>query len=247
MGFTRGGIQPIDRLIRNEVDGISTHLTGVRRKGLRLDAVAYVQVEWDIAHIEMAKIDGFADFHPLTREAWRDWLAAHHNQSEGVWFVYYKKHTGKPRVAYDDAVEDALCFGWIDALARGLDEDRAKLMFTPRKPKSVWSLPNKQRVAKLMASGAMTSAGLAKIEAAQKDGSWDALNASDNLEIPDDLAQAFRRKRKAQKHFDAFAVSAKKAILYWLNSAKRPETRAARITKIVTMAADNQRANFDKE
>ena len=195
----------------------------------------------------MAKIDELKDFHPLTREAWRDWLAKNYDKSSGVWFVYFKKHTGKPRVSYDEAVEEGLCFGWIDSLPRKLDEDRTKLLFTPRKPKSVWSQLNKERIVKLMANGAMTESGLAKIEAAKKDGSWNTLDASDNLKISDELAKAFRRNRVAQKNFDGFAPSAKKAILYWLYSAKQEETRAARIVKIVTMAANKKRANFDKE
>ncbi len=195
----------------------------------------------------MAKIDELKDFHPLTRKAWRDWLAKNYDKSDGVWFVYFKKHTGKPRVSYDEAVEEALCFGWIDSLPRKLDEDRTKLLFTPRKPKSVWSQLNKDRIAKLIASGAMTEIGLAKIEAAKKDGSWNTLDASDNLEISDELAKAFRRNRVAQKNFDSFTPSVKKAILSWLYSAKTDETRAARIAKIVAMAANNKRANFDKE
>ncbi len=195
----------------------------------------------------MAKIDAFPDVHPLTRAQWRDWLAAHHAQAAGVWFVYFKKHTGKPRVSYDEAVEEALCFGWIDSLPRVLDADRSKLLFTPRKPKSAWSKLNKERIERMIANGLMTNAGLAKIEAAKQDGSWDALNASDNLEIGDDLAKALRQNRAAEKNFQAFSNSVKKAILQWLNSAKRAETRAARIEKLVAMAANNKRINFDKE
>jgi uncharacterized protein YdeI (YjbR/CyaY-like superfamily) len=195
----------------------------------------------------MAKIDELKDFHPLTRKAWRDWLAKNYDKSSGVWFVYFKKHTGKPRVSYDEAVEEALCFGWVDSLPRKLDEDRTKLLFTPRKPKSVWSQLNKERVDKLIANKAMTEPGLAKIEAAKKDGSWDALNASDSLEIAEDLANAFTKNLTAERNFMAFPNGVKKAILQWLNSAKRPETRAARIVKIVAMAANNKRANFDKE
>lgn len=195
----------------------------------------------------MAKVDAFSDVHPLTREQWRAWLAEHHDQLQGAWFVYFKKQTGKTRVSYDEAVEEALCFGWIDSLPRKLDEDRSKLLFTPRKPKSVWSKLNKERIEQLIARGLMTNAGLAKIEAAQKDGSWDALNASDNLEIADDLAQHFRQNQIAEKNFHAFPNSVKKAILQWLNSAKRPETRAVRIGKLVAMAAKNKRVNFDQE
>lgn len=195
----------------------------------------------------MAKLDELKDFHPLEREEWRDWLAKNHDKSDGIWFVYFKKHTGKPRVDYDEAVEEALCFGWIDGLARGLDEDRSKLLFTPRKPKSVWSKPNKERVKKMIAAGAMTEIGLAKIEAAKADGSWDALNASDNLEIAADLQKGFDRNKTAERNFHAFTPGVKKAILQWLNSAKRDETRRARIEKIVSMAAQNKRAQFDKE
>lgn len=195
----------------------------------------------------MRKIDQFADFHPLTRQEWRSWLEENYGTSEGVWFVYFKKQTGKPRVSYDEAVEEALCFGWIDSLPRKLDEERTKLLFTPRKPKSVWSKPNKERVEKMIETGAMTGAGFEKIEAAKADGSWDALTASDNLEIAADLRQAFDNNKTAEKNFQCFSQSVKKAILQWLNSAKREPTRRARIEKIVRMAAINKRVNFDIE
>ena len=181
----------------------------------------------------MSKVDKFTDFHPLSRQQWRAWLEENHDRLEGVWFVYYKKSAGKPRVGYDEAVEEALCFGWIDSLPRKLDEERSKLLFTPRKARSVWSKLNKERVEKLIENNLMTEIGLKKIEAAKKDGSWDALNASDNLEIAEDLQKAFSEN--------------KKAILYWINSAKREETRRARIEKTISMAARNKRAQFDKE
>lgn len=195
----------------------------------------------------MGKVDDFADFHPLKREDWRGWLAENHNKANGIWLVYYKKTANKPRVSYDEAVEEALCFGWIDSLPRKIDDAKSKLLFTPRKPKSVWSKLNKTRIEKLVESGAMTEIGLKKIEAAKANGSWDALNASDNLEIAGDLQTAFDKNKTAEKNFHAFAPSARKAILQWLNSAKREETRTARIEKIVSMAAKNLRANFDKE
>ncbi len=193
------------------------------------------------------KIDSFEDVHPLTRSEWRKWLKKNHDKSPGVWFVYYKKHTGKPRVDYDDAVEEALCFGWIDSLARTFDDERSRLLMTPRKPKSVWSKPNKERVEKIIAAGLITEIGLAKIEQARADGSWNTLDSSDKLEMPKDLTAAFSRNRTAKKNWDAFAPSARKAILYWLGTAKRDETRNARVEKIVSMAAKNKRANFDKE
>ena len=195
----------------------------------------------------MVKIDEFKDFHPSSRQEWRDWLEENHDQADGIWFVYFKKSANKPRVSYDEAVEEALCFGWIDSLPRKMDERRSKLLFTPRKPRSVWSKLNKTRVEKLMADGAMTAIGLAKIEAAKKDGSWNVLNASDNLEMPADLLEAFERNKTAQVNFEAFTESVRRVILSWIFSAKRDETRTARVEKTVTMAAVNKRANFDKE
>lgn len=194
-----------------------------------------------------SKVDRFEDFHPLSRAAWRAWLEENHARREGVWFVYFKKTSGKPRVAYDEAVEEALCFGWIDSLPRKLDDERSKLLFTPRKKKSVWSRPNKERVARLIESGLMTDAGLKKIEAARRDGSWDALTASDNLEMPADLRAALGVNETAKKNFDGFSEAARRVILSWIFSAKRDATRAARIAKTVSMAADNKRANLDRE
>jgi uncharacterized protein YdeI (YjbR/CyaY-like superfamily) len=195
----------------------------------------------------MGKIDRFEDFHPLSRGEWRAWLAENHDQSQGVWLVYFKKASGKPRVTYDEAVEEALCFGWIDSVPRKLDGERSKLLFTPRKKKSVWSKPNKQRIEKLLANGLMTEIGLAKIEAAKADGSWNALDRSDNLEMPPDLKKAFTENKAAKKNFGNFSDSVRRAILSWIYSAKRDATRAARIEKTVSMAARNKRANFDKE
>ena len=152
----------------------------------------------------MAKIDEFEDFHPLSRRQWRVWLQVHHNKFAGIWFVYYKKQTGKPRVSYDEAVEEALCFGWIDSLPRKIDEEKSKLLFTPRKPKSVWSKLNKTRIEKLIENGLMTEIGLAKIEAAKKDGSWNTLDASDNLQIAEDLQKVLTRIKRRKLIFTLF-------------------------------------------
>ena len=195
----------------------------------------------------MGIVDTFEEFHPLELREWRGWLKANHETSPGVWFVYFKKHTSKPRVSYEDAVSEALCFGWIDSLQRRLDDDRTKLLFTPRKPGSVWSKPNKIRVDRMVAEGRMKDVGLAKIDAARKDGSWNALDHVDRLVTPPDLVNAFEKNEVAEKNFEAFSPSARKAILYWLGTAKRNETRVARIEKIVRMAAVNKRAVFDKE
>src|SRR5688500_4686578 len=172
----------------------------------------------------MGIVDTFEEFHPLERGEWRGWLEANHGSTPGVWLVYFKKHTAKPSVSYEDAVSEALCFGWVDSLQRRLDDDRTKLMFTPRKPGSVWSKPNKFRVDGMIAEGLMTDAGLAKIDAAKKDGSWNALDEVDKLVVPDDLVGALSKNEAAAENFRTFSPSATKAILYWLGTAKRDVT-----------------------
>lgn len=180
---------------------------------------------------------------PATRAAWRRWLERHHTRDRGVWFVYFKKASGKQRFTYEDMIEEALCFGWIDGLARRLDDERAMLWLSPRKAKSVWSAPNKVRVARVIAAGLMRPAGQAKVDAAKTNGSWTALDATNRLEIPDDLAAALAAAPKARAHFDAFPATAKKGVLEWVRQAKRPETRARRIADAARMAAANERMN----
>lgn len=185
------------------------------------------------------------DYHPKTRAAWRNWLEKNHASAQGIWFVYFKKESGKARVSYAEAVEEALCFGWIDSLPRKIDTERSALKFTPRKPKSVWSDLNKQRVARLIKDGQMTRAGQEKIDKAQQDGSWNKLNTSnfhaDSSSLPEDLEKAFRGKRKALENFKSFAVSYRRQFLFWIDSAKQPATRAARVKQTVLMAAANKK------
>lgn len=181
--------------------------------------------------------------HPSTRAEWRDWLRVNHTRAQGAWLVTFKKRTGRPRVEYAQAVEEALCFGWVDSKPRSLDDERAMLWFAPRKPKSPWSKLNKARVKKLIRDGLMTPAGLAKIAAAKKDGSWSSYDGVESLEIPADLGAALRASPKAKTHFDAFPPSSKKIILWWITTAKKPETRARRVLETVRLAENNERAN----
>jgi uncharacterized protein YdeI (YjbR/CyaY-like superfamily) len=181
--------------------------------------------------------------HPATRDEWRAWLEQNHTRTEGIWLVSYKKATGKPTVDYEAAVEEALCFGWIDSKGGRVDDERTMLWMAPRKSGSGWSRPNKVRVERLMAAGRMASPGLAKIEAAKQDGSWTVLDASEALEVPDDLAAAFAAYPDAARHFDAFPPSARKMILQWITTAKRSETRAARVAETARLANENVRAN----
>lgn len=183
--------------------------------------------------------------HPKTRAQWRKWLEKNHLTSPGIWLVYYKKETGKRKLSYDEAVEEALCFGWIDSLPRKLDMERAMLKFTPRKPKSVWSRLNKIRVEKLSKQKLMMPAGLLKIEQAKKDGSWDILTPADshteNNKLPSDLEKALRKTTKALSNFNAFPPGYRRRFLFWIDSAKRPETRTVRINQTVLMAAANKK------
>ncbi len=181
--------------------------------------------------------------HPFTLAEWRAWLEAHHERKEGVWLVTYKKATGKPRIDYDEAVTEALCFGWIDSKGNKLDDERSLLWFAPRKPRTGWSRPNKVRIERMMAADRMAPAGLAKIEAAKADGSWAALDAIENLEIPADLAAALAAYPNATTNFDAFPRSVKRGILEWISTAKRVETRANRILETAQSAEQNARAN----
>ena len=192
----------------------------------------------------MARADErYERIQPETRAAWRRWLARNHASSPGVWFVAWKKASGRVSPPYDDMIEEALCYGWVDSRPMRIDDDRAALLFTPRKPKSVWAVTNKVRVERLIAAGKMQPAGLATIEVAKANGSWDALTSVEAMLEPDDLLHAFGRKRVARRNWDAFPSGERKRILGWIASAKRPETRAKRIEETVTLAAQNVRAN----
>ncbi|HEX6042749.1 YdeI/OmpD-associated family protein [Longimicrobium sp.] len=181
--------------------------------------------------------------HPTTRAEWRAWLERNHARPEGVWLVSYKTTTGKPRVPYEEAVEEALCFGWIDSKAVTLDDERAMQWMSPRKPGTGWSRTNKERVERLMADRQIAPPGLAKIEAARADGSWSLLDASEALEVPADLEQALASYPDAARYFHAFPPSVRKQILQWITLAKKPETRAARIAETARLANENVRAN----
>ena len=191
----------------------------------------------------MSKAAHYDDVQPATRDQWRAWLAAHHADCPGVWCVFLKASAGGPDVSYDEAVEEAICFGWVDSLPRRLDEARHKLLFTPRKPKSGWSRPNKLRVERAMEAGLMTPAGLAVIEAAKRDGSWSMLDDVEAGVVPADLAAALDGRPPARANFDAFPRSVRRGILEWIAQAKRDVTRQKRVAETAELARENERAN----
>lgn len=176
------------------------------------------------------------------RSEWRKWLENNHDSSTGIWLVMFKQASGMPTISYDDAVEEAICFGWIDSTANSKDEKSSLLYFAPRKPKSPWSKLNKTRIDKLMRTGQMHVSGLAKITKAKDDGSWTVYDDIEALVIPQDLATELAKSKIGKANFDNFPPSAVKAILWWIKSAKQLETRQKRIKETVEKAKDNLRA-----
>ena len=186
------------------------------------------------------KMDDFQILEAKNRKEWRNWLEKNHLTAPGIWLVYYKKGSGKPSVSYEEAVEEALSYGWIDSKVNSIDEKRYMQIFTPRKPGSIWSKSNKLRVEKIIEKGIITPAGLEKIEVAKRDGSWEFLDDIDNLAIPPDLKEALASNELARENFEAYNESIKKQILYWIKTAKREVTRKNRIEKVVSLAAENK-------
>jgi len=186
---------------------------------------------------------GIKTFYAKNRETWRSWLEKNNDKEKSVWLIIYRKDTAKKSVNYAEAVEEALCFGWIDSKANKRDEESFYQFFTRRNLKSNWSRVNKERVAKLIDDRLMTSRGLETIELAKRNGTWTALDKIENLELPIDLKKALKQNAEAAKYFDAFPRSVKKGILEWIQNAKKEETREKRIKETVSLALKNIRAN----
>lgn len=171
-----------------------------------------------------------------TREDWREWLIDNHASVTEVWIVFYKKYTGLPSLSYDDAVEEAICFGWIDSIIKRLDERRFVRKFTPRKAGSNWSEINKARARKMVDAARMTDAGLKAIEKAKRSGEWDSKHEPPRIPsdgIPEELAEAFSKHPKAREGFESLAPSYRRKYAMWIASAKRPETRQRRTREAV--------------
>jgi uncharacterized protein YdeI (YjbR/CyaY-like superfamily) len=185
----------------------------------------------------------FVQVEVQSRQELRDWLAAHHRKVESIWLVTFKM--GHPHyLPYAELVDEALCFGWIDSLPRKLDDARTMHLLSPRKKGSAWSAVNKAKVAALIADGLMAEPGLAAIERAKADGSWERLDCVETLELPDDLAAEFAAAEGvALENWNGFSRSSRRGILEWIALAKRPETRASRVAQTVTLAAEGRKAN----
>ena len=172
---------------------------------------------------------------------WRDWLERNHRSSTGAWLVRARKDSGLTFVEYEDAIRQALCFGWIDGPVRTFDESTGGLWFAPRRPSSGWAATNKARLIELEAAGLMTEAGIRAVEVAKANGAWTVLDNAEAMIEPDDLAAAIDADARARSNWDAFPPSARKMGIAAVDSARRPETRAARIAKLVADATNGKR------
>jgi uncharacterized protein YdeI (YjbR/CyaY-like superfamily) len=191
--------------------------------------------------------NGIKTFHAKTRKEWRKWLDKNHDSEKSVWLIIYKKESNTQSIYYPEAVDEALCFGWIDSKPNKRDEISFYQFFSKRNPKSNWSKVNKEKVARLMEQGLVHSAGLRMIEIAHQNGTWTALDEVENITIPDDLKALFLRNKIALDNWERFPRSSRRGILEWIMNAKKPETRHKRIEETVKLASENIKANHYRQ
>lgn len=176
------------------------------------------------------------------RDEWREWLNKNHLTLNEIWLIYYKKHTKKPTIIYNEAVEEALCFGWIDSIVKRIDEETYMQKYTPRKKNSIWSLLNTKRVEKMISEGKMTKAGFDQIDIAKKNGQWEKAYSSQKAAImPKELEDALKENKVAWKNFNSFAKSYQNTYIAWVTTAKRQDTIQKRIRVVVERSAKNQK------
>lgn len=187
--------------------------------------------------------DDFKSIYLESRAAWREWLAENHSSEKNIWIKIYKKQSQTPSVYYDEAVDEALCFGWVDSSIKKGNDAFYYQFFAKRNPKSNWSRVNKAKIEKLMSDGLMAEAGLKMVEIAKETGTWTALDDVEKLISPPDLQEKIDQNPIAKVYFEAFPRSVKRGILEWLLNAKQAETRQKRIEEVVSLAAKNERAN----
>jgi uncharacterized protein YdeI (YjbR/CyaY-like superfamily) len=190
--------------------------------------------------------DGIKTFYAKSRKAWRNWLDKNHNTEKSVWLIIYKKATKIPSVYYSEAVDEALCYGWIDSKPNKRDDESYYQFFAKRNPKSNWSKINKEKVNMLIEKDLMKPTGLEMIKLAKSNGTWDALNSVDEIIIPEDLRALFNKNKMAFKNWESFPRSSRRGILEWILNAKRADTRHKRISETVKLAENNVKANHPK-
>jgi uncharacterized protein YdeI (YjbR/CyaY-like superfamily) len=191
--------------------------------------------------------NGIKAIQAKTRQEWRKWLENHQHSAKSVWLIIYHKKSDKKTVYYEEAVEEAICFGWIDSIAHKRDAESKYQFFAQRKPKSNWSKANRQRAEKMIEEGLMKPGGQAMIDIAKKTGTWEALVDVQNAVIPADLQKLFNKNKTAFRNFQAFPPSSKRIILEWILNAKKTETRQQRIEQTVELAEKNIKANHYRQ
>lgn len=184
--------------------------------------------------------------HFAGRDHWRAWLTENHATAEFLWLLFHKKHTGKGGLTYDEAVEEALCFGWIDGILKRIDDEKHMNRFCPRRKNSVWSERNKERVRRMIEAGRMTEAGLTKIHEAQENGQWDkAAEREDVTVVPAELTEALAKDEQARLNFETLVPCYRRQFIYWVSTAKRDETRRKRVAEAVRMIRQNKRLGME--
>jgi uncharacterized protein YdeI (YjbR/CyaY-like superfamily) len=186
-------------------------------------------------------------FYAKDRKAWRDWLTAHSESTQNSWLIIYHKSSSTPSVTYDEAVEEALCFGWVDSKPNKRDQESYYLFFAQRKPKSNWSKANRERAERMVATNQMTKKGMDMIDLAKSTGTWLALTDVQASILPEDLKIALEKNRVANENFEKFPPSSKRIILEWILNAKKEETRLKRIMETVELAAKGIKANHYRQ
>lgn len=177
-------------------------------------------------------------FYPRSQAEWRDWLEANHITKQSVWVIFYKKKTKIPSLVWSDAVDEAICFGWIDSKIKPIDDEKFMQFFSQRKPKSVWSKVNKAKVERLAAAGLMTEAGLKAIEVAKQNGSWTILDEAEDDTVPQDLVNELQKIKGGMDYFQSLSKSNRKMYLHRIAVAKRPETKQKRIADMIREISD---------
>ncbi|MDB4534311.1 YdeI/OmpD-associated family protein [Vicingaceae bacterium] len=179
------------------------------------------------------------EYCPKDKKDWRKWLVLNHLKKDAVWLIFYKVKSSKHNLSWSDSVDEALCFGWIDSTKRSIDDETFIQYFCKRKAKSNWSKVNKDKVKTLIDQDLMQEKGYKSIEIAKENGSWTILDSVEALIVPEDLKESFASHKGATEYYNSLSNSSKKTLLYWLNSAKRTETRQKRILEIVENASQS--------
>jgi len=194
-----------------------------------------------VSYAAIVTMDKTEIFYPISQADWRKWLEENHHSQQSVWLVFYSKSSENASITWSEAVDVALCFGWIDSKKIKIDKETSHQFFSKRKAQGTWSKINKEKIQQLIDRGLMTQAGLDVIEIAKQNGSWTILDEVEELIIPEDLEKAFRKYKGSKDYFLSLSKSVKKMMLQWIVLAKRPETRDKRIAEIAELTGEKKK------